>query len=80
MPEAADTTAHAPYAPDVQDDILLARTMLIDGEWTGAIGGGTFPVHDPADGRVIVHAPAGEAADVDRAVAAARAAFVMVCV
>ncbi|MFF0223344.1 aldehyde dehydrogenase family protein [Streptomyces sp. NPDC004629] len=60
---------------DVQDDILLARTMLIDGEWVGALDGGTFPVHDPADGRVIVHAPAGQAADVDRAVAAARAAF-----
>ncbi|GAA0975755.1 hypothetical protein GCM10009555_034180 [Acrocarpospora macrocephala] len=63
------------FAPTVHDDIELARKMLIGGEWVGAISGKTFPVYDPADGRVIVEVPAGDAADVDRAVAAARAAF-----
>ncbi|GAA1003397.1 hypothetical protein Aple_003510 [Acrocarpospora pleiomorpha] len=60
------------FAPTVHDDIELARRMLIGGEWVGALSGKTFPVYGPADGRVIVEVPAGDAADVDRAVAAAR--------
>ncbi|WP_347587978.1 aldehyde dehydrogenase family protein [Acrocarpospora sp. B8E8] len=63
------------FAPTVHHDVEPARKMLIGGEWVGAISGKTFPVYDPADGRVIVEVPAGDAADVDHAVAAARAAF-----
>src|SRR5580692_8619949 len=63
------------FAPAVSDDIRLAQQMLIGGEWVGAISGRTLPVYDPADGRLIVEVPDGDAADVDRAVAAARAAF-----
>jgi acyl-CoA reductase-like NAD-dependent aldehyde dehydrogenase len=63
------------FAPAVSDDIRLAQKMLIGGEWVGAISGRTLPVCDPADGRLIVEVPDGDAADVDRAVAAAHAAF-----
>ena len=63
------------FPPEVSDDIRLAEKMLIGGEWVGAISGRTLPVYDPADGAMIVEVPDGDAADVDRAVAAARAAF-----
>jgi acyl-CoA reductase-like NAD-dependent aldehyde dehydrogenase len=61
------------FAPAVSDDIRLAEKMLIGGEWVGAISGRTLPVYDPADGRLIVEVPDGDAADVDRAVAGAAA-------
>ena len=67
--------SHVQFAPAVSDDIRLAQQMLIGGEWVGALSGRTLPVYDPADGRLIVEVPDGDAADVDRAVAAARAAF-----
>jgi acyl-CoA reductase-like NAD-dependent aldehyde dehydrogenase len=67
--------SHVQFAPAVADDIRLAQKMLIGGEWVGALSGRTLPVYDPADGRLIVEVPDGDAADVDRAVAAARAAF-----
>ncbi|MFF0727068.1 aldehyde dehydrogenase family protein [Streptomyces sp. NPDC004134] len=49
--------------------------MFIDGRWRPAAGGGVIEVVDPADEQVIATVPAGTAADVDAAVAAARAAF-----
>jgi phenylacetaldehyde dehydrogenase len=49
--------------------------MLIDGELVQAASGKTFVVYDPATGATIAHVPEGDAADVDRAVAAARRAF-----
>ena len=51
------------------------QKMLIDGKWEDAVSGKTFPVEDPATQEVITHVPAGEKADIDRAVAAARRAF-----
>ncbi len=65
-------------------DLLSANTrrflaqpkrMLIGGEWLEAVGGGTLEVVDPASAEVFATVPAGEAADIDRAVAAARKAF-----
>lgn len=50
------------------------RRMLIGGEWVSAIAGGTLEVVDPSSGQVVAHAAAAEESDVDRAVAAARAA------
>src|SRR5262249_60730307 len=47
----------------------------INGEWEGAANRKTFPVYDPSTEEVIAHVAASEAADVDRAVKAARAAF-----
>ncbi|MEO3849966.1 aldehyde dehydrogenase family protein [Streptomyces sp. B8F3] len=49
--------------------------MFIDGRWQPAAGDGVIEVVDPADEQVIATVPAGTAADVDAAVAAARAAF-----
>ena len=51
------------------------RRLLIDGVWIDAISGRTFEVRDPSSDRVIASVALGEAADIDRAVAAARRAF-----
>ena len=48
---------------------------FIDGERVDAAGGETFEVFSPVDGRLLTLAARGRAADIDRAVAAARAAF-----
>ena len=47
--------------------------MYINGKFVNAKSGKTFNVYDPATEGVIATCPAGEAADVDAAVAAARA-------
>jgi len=49
--------------------------LLIDGEWVAAASGKTFEVRDPSSDAVIARCAEGDAADVDRAVAAARRAF-----
>ena len=49
--------------------------MLIDGEWVAAASGRTLEVMDPATGKAIATVPDAQAADVDRAVKAARRAF-----
>ncbi|HEX9037194.1 MAG TPA: aldehyde dehydrogenase family protein [Ktedonobacterales bacterium] len=53
------------------------RTHLnyIAGEWTPAADGRTSENHDPANGELIGHFPRSSVEDVDRAVAAASAAF-----
>ncbi len=49
--------------------------MFIDGASSEATGGGWLEVRSPATGELVGRVPAGAEADVDRAVAAARAAF-----
>src|SRR5687767_8312817 len=49
--------------------------MWIDGEFTGATGGQTRDVINPANGEVIARVPEATDADVRRAIGAARAAF-----
>jgi aldehyde dehydrogenase (NAD+) len=51
------------------------KRLFIGGQWVEAKSGKTIEVRDPGDGQVIAHIAAGEAADVDLAVAAAREAF-----
>jgi len=72
----------APYANDLSlitstNKTFLARShgLLIDGVWTAAASGKTFEVRDPSSDRVITHCAEGDAADIDRAVSAARHAF-----
>ena len=48
---------------------------VIEGEVVPSADGGTMPVIDPATGEQVATAAAGSAADVERAVASARAAF-----
>ena len=49
--------------------------LLIGGKWVDARSGETFETFDPGTGRVIATVASGDAADVDAAVSAARAAF-----
>lgn len=58
-------------------DFLARRhhAMLINGEWTAALGGGTLAVLDPATEQEIATVPAAGPVDIDLAVAAARRAL-----
>jgi betaine-aldehyde dehydrogenase len=47
----------------------------VNGEWIPSSSGETFPVYDPSTEEVIAQVPSSNAADVDLAVKAARAAF-----
>lgn len=49
--------------------------MLIGGRWVGSRSGETFETRDPGRGTVLARVAAGDAADVDAAVAAAQQAF-----
>ncbi len=49
--------------------------LFVNNEWVEPQSGGTIDVVNPATGKVFAQAAAGGAADVDRAVRAARAAF-----
>lgn len=64
-----------PVRADVRAVLSGRKQLLIDGEWTDAQSGRTFATHNPADGSVLAEVAHGEAADVDRAVRAARRAF-----
>ena len=57
------------------DPKKLKRQLFINGEFVDAIDGGTLEVTNPHDGTKLVDLAAAKAEDVDKAVAAARAAF-----
>ncbi|CAN5444441.1 aldehyde dehydrogenase family protein [soil metagenome] len=65
---AIDSHPSPPASPTV-------TRMVIGGASVDAADGQTFEIVDPANGRVIATAPLGGPEDVDRAVAAAQAAF-----
>ncbi|GAB10822.1 aldehyde dehydrogenase [Gordonia araii NBRC 100433] len=70
------TTAVDPVLlPAVADFVSRDRTMLIGGAWVAADSGRTFDTIDPATGNRITSVPHGGAADVDKAVKAARIAY-----
>src|SRR5579863_2663578 len=54
---------------------VKAYQLFINGEWVASSSNKTFPVYDPATEEVIAQAPDANSDDVNRAVAAARAAF-----
>ncbi len=54
---------------------ISATKLLINNKWVEAASGKSFPTINPATGEVITHVAEADAADVDKAVAAARAAF-----
>lgn len=60
---------------DRAKSIQLPRQAFIAGKFAGAESGRSFEVTNPADGRKLTAVPDCSAADVDRAVRAARAAF-----
>ncbi|MCS7061222.1 MAG: aldehyde dehydrogenase family protein [Anaerolineae bacterium] len=53
----------------------LPGRLLIGGQWTPSVAGHTFTTYEPSTGRPLAEVYHAEAEDVDRAVAAARAAF-----
>ncbi len=54
---------------------VTTYSMLINGDWVASKSNKTFPVYDPSTEEVIAQVPDGNADDVNRAVAAAKAAF-----
>jgi len=61
--------------PKIREFVTAKRRLLIDGKWVDAQSGRTFPVYNPATGEVLDECAAGEKADIDLAVRAARHAF-----
>lgn len=51
------------------------NNLLVEGEWTEAESGDRFPAINPSNGSEITTVAAGDAADIDRAVASGRRAF-----
>src|SRR3954470_614099 len=70
----ATTTTQEPLAGHDQDPIVRDK-LFIGGEWVEPAGDGVLEVIDSTTEQVMGRVPEGTAADVDRAVAAARAAF-----
>ncbi|HEU4328779.1 MAG TPA: aldehyde dehydrogenase family protein [Roseiflexaceae bacterium] len=68
-------TATVQLLPAVEAFLAGPRRMLIGGEWVEAAGGGTFTSYNPSTGEALAVVAEGRAADIDRAVAAARDAF-----
>jgi acyl-CoA reductase-like NAD-dependent aldehyde dehydrogenase len=56
-------------------DVLAPGRLFIGGEWQDAASGKTFDVIDPARAEVVTEVAEADAADMDRAVRAAREAF-----
>jgi phenylacetaldehyde dehydrogenase len=74
VPQSAIAPQPAP-SPNVARFLKRAPRLLIGGEWVESGSQGRIPVVDPATGQQIASVADANAADVDRAVAAARAAF-----
>src|SRR5699024_7657649 len=72
-PRPPSTTRGPPMTTALPDPV---RTLAyLDGGFVPAVSGATFESIDPATGRKLADIAAGDAQDVDRAVASARAAF-----
>ena len=54
---------------------LKRHQMFVGGQWVDSSGGDDQEIINPANGKVIAHAPKGTAEDVNRAVTAARKAY-----
>jgi phenylacetaldehyde dehydrogenase len=68
-------SSSAAVSPSAQSFLARPKRLYIDGKWVDARSGDTFAVYDPATGRQIAKVAAGDAADIDVAVRAARRAF-----
>ncbi|HEX4075552.1 MAG TPA: aldehyde dehydrogenase family protein [Candidatus Acidoferrales bacterium] len=71
----ATATQAIPVDENVSRYVAKTRQMLINGKWVNAASGKTFPTYNPATGEVLAHVAEGDKEDINRAVAAARAAF-----
>lgn len=64
-----------PIHPNVEAFLNREQKLLIGGKWVPAASGATFETLNPATGQPLTVCAAGDAADIDRAVRAAQAAF-----
>ena len=64
-----------PHLPQAVTIAKLPRQLFIAGEWVDGLAGARISVRDPFDDSEILTIAEARAEDVDRAVAAARAAF-----
>jgi phenylacetaldehyde dehydrogenase len=71
----ATATQAIPVDENVSRFVAKKRQMLINGKWVDAALGKSFPTYNPATGEVLAQVAEGDKEDIDRAVAAARAAF-----
>ena len=71
----ATATQAVQLTDSVTSYVAKTRQMLINGKWVEAASGRTFPTYNPATGEVLANIAEGDKEDINRAVAAARAAF-----
>lgn len=72
---SAITNQPIPLHPEVQAFLKRPKRLFINNTFVEPASGKMMPTEDPANGGVLDHIPAGDAADIDAAVRAARAAF-----
>ncbi|MCP9495355.1 MAG: aldehyde dehydrogenase family protein [Pyrinomonadaceae bacterium MAG19_C2-C3] len=60
---------------NVAQFIARSQQLLIDGKWSAAASGKSFPTYNPATGDVLANVAEGKKEDIERAVRAARKAF-----
>src|SRR6201998_3091485 len=60
---------------NVEQFTATPRQLFLNGQWTDAASGKTFETPNPATGATLARVAEGDAEDINRAVAAARAAF-----
>jgi phenylacetaldehyde dehydrogenase len=71
----ATATQAIPLDQNVSRYVSKPRQMLMNGKWVNSASGKTFPTYNPATGEVLAQIAEGDKEDINRAVAAARAAF-----
>ena len=59
----------APKAKPQSPWVARPKRLLIGGQWVAAASDAAFPTFNPATGEPICQVPAGDKADIDRAVA-----------
>ena len=61
--------------PSIAKTSVRTYQNYVNGQWVSSVSGETFPVYDPSTEEVIAQVASSGAADIDKAVKAARAAF-----
>src|SRR6476469_3630043 len=73
--ERSNSFVQPDYSPAAKKALARKPALFINNEWVASSHGATLLVEDPSTGREIGRIVDASDADVDRAVAAARAAF-----
>ena len=63
------------YSPAAARALARKPQLFINNQWVDSTHGAVIEVEDPSNGKIVSHVVDASPADVDRAVAAARAAF-----